>query len=177
MLETILVIDDDAETRQSIAGTLESKDHLVFFAGGEDAAVIMARRINPGLIFVSPAVAGGKGFEICKKIHGTEQLKYVPIIILSAFEGADDPDFTSLCGIVASLPKPFTPEALLARTQDALSRAPQETVGAETVVDPGTPEEETFEEAVEPRPRCTRPKSCCCSRRVNPIMGLRKKSR
>ncbi len=149
MPETILVIDDDADTRQSIALTLESKDYLVFFAGGEDVAVIMARRINPALIFLNPAVAGGNGLEICKRIHGTEQLKDVPIIVLSAFEGAKDPHFRSLYGSVDALPAPFTTEDLLARTTDALSSTPPETAEADAVVDAEPPGEQTIKEAAE----------------------------
>lgn len=138
MLETILVIDDDAETTQSIALALESMDYLVFSAGGEDTAIIMAGKVKPGLIFINPAVAGGKGLEICKRIHGMEQLKNVPIIVLSAFDGARDPHFTALYGIVDSLQKPFSHDDLFVKTRDALSVTPSD---MQPAADIGTAEE------------------------------------
>ncbi len=149
MLESILVIDDDTDARQSIAFTLESQDYLVFSAGDEDTALIMARRANPRVIFANLAVAGGKGLQICKRIHGMEQLKNVPIIVLSAFEGAKDPHFTSLYGIVDSLQKPFSPEDLSARVKDALSLTPSDMQPVVDLVDSGTADGRDPDEAVE----------------------------
>ncbi len=149
MLESILLIDDDTDARQSIAFTLESRDYLVFSAGGEDTAIIMATRVKPRVIFINPAVAGGKGLEICKRIHGMEQLKNVPIVVLSAFEGAKDPHFTSLYGIVDSLQRPFSPEDLFAKTKDALSLMPSHTQPVADIVDIEAAHEENPGETVE----------------------------
>ncbi|HWR58255.1 MAG TPA: response regulator, partial [Thermodesulfovibrionales bacterium] len=146
MLETILVIDDDSDARQSLALTLESRDYLVFSAAGEDTAIIMARRVNPKIIYINLAVAGGKGLEICKKIHGTDQLKNVPVIVLSAFDGAKDPKFTNLYGIVDSLQKPFSAEDIFAKTEHALSIKPAD---MQPVVPEAGPAEEEFSKDTE----------------------------
>ena len=119
--ETILVIDSDTETTQNIVSTLEAEDYLVFTAPSGEIGITMAKKVNPVLIFVNPAMAGTSGLEICKTIHGMELLKNVPIIALSAFEGVTDPRYASLYGIIDSLKKPFSPEELISKTRNVLS--------------------------------------------------------
>ncbi len=106
--ETILVIDTDAETTQQIVSTLESEDYLVFTAQSGDIGLTMAKKVNPLLIFVNPAMTGTSGLEVCKTIHSTKSLKNIPIVVLSTFEGATDPRYSALYGIIGSLKKPFT---------------------------------------------------------------------
>jgi DNA-binding response OmpR family regulator/outer membrane biosynthesis protein TonB len=122
--ETILLIDKDAEITQSIESTLESNDYLVFTAPSGDVGITMANKISPALIFVNPTVDGDIGLELCKTIHSTSHLTQVPIVVLSAFEGATDPKYASLYGIVDSLKKPFTPEELLSKTENLLLNKP-----------------------------------------------------
>lgn len=122
--ETILLIDKDAEITQSIESTLESNDYLVFTAPSGDVGITMANKISPALIFVNPTVDGDIGLELCKTIHSTPQLTQVPIVVLSAFEGATDPKYASFYGIVDSLKKPFTPDELLSKTENLLLNKP-----------------------------------------------------
>lgn len=119
--ETILVIDTDTETTQQIVSTLESEDYLVFTAQSGDVGLTMAKKINPLLIFVNPAMTGTSGLEVCKTIHSTKSLKNIPIVVLSTFEGATDPRYTALYGIVGSLKKPFSPEELVSKTREILA--------------------------------------------------------
>ncbi len=119
--ETILVIDTDSETTQQIVSTLESEDYLVFTAQSGDIGLTMAKKVNPLLIFVNPAMTGTSGLEVCKTIHSTKSLKNIPIVVLSTFEGATDPRYTALYGIVGSLKKPFSPEELVSKTKEILS--------------------------------------------------------
>jgi len=142
--KTILVIDTDTETTQKIISTLEAEDYLVFTAPGGDIGITMAKKVIPSLIFVNPSLAGTSGLEVCKTIHGMELFKNVPIIALSAFEGAMDPRYTSIYGIVDSLKKPFSPEELITKTKNVLAKKPFEAQPIETAeeyVDSGEGEE------------------------------------
>ncbi|HXX53451.1 MAG TPA: SPOR domain-containing protein [Thermodesulfovibrionales bacterium] len=126
MFETILIVDNDAENTRRMIETLEARDYLVFTAPNRDAALTMARKVHPRLIFVNPAMPEGGGLELCSTIHGAEDFKEIPIIVLSTFEGAADPRYTSLYGIVDSLKTPFAPEELISKTDDVFSRQPVE---------------------------------------------------
>ncbi len=119
--ETILVIDPDTDTTQKIVSTLESEDFLVFTAPNGEVGITMAKKVNPALIFVNPAMGGTSGLEVCKTLHSIETLENVPIVVISAFEGSMDPRYKSIYGIVDSLKKNFTIEELIAKTQSALS--------------------------------------------------------
>lgn len=119
--ETILLIDTDSETEEMVVSTLETEGYLVFTAPGGDVGVTMAEKVGPSLIFVNAAAAGRGGLEICKTIHDVKSLKNVPIIILTSFEGAMDPRYTSLYGIVDFLKKPFSPQELIEKTGNVLA--------------------------------------------------------
>lgn len=119
--ETILVIDPDTDTTQKIVSTLESEDFLVFTAPNGEVGITMAKKVNPALIFVNPAMGGTSGLEVCKTLHSIETLENVPIVVISAFEGSMDPRYKSIYGIVDSLKKNFTIEELVAKTKSALS--------------------------------------------------------
>ena len=119
--KTILAIDTDAETTQQIVSVLEAEDYLVFTAPNGNIGIAMAKKVNPSLIFINPALSGTSGLEVCKTIHGTEQLKDIPIVVLSSFEGAMDQRYAEVYGIVDSLKKPFTTKELISKTGNVLS--------------------------------------------------------
>lgn len=119
--KTVLVIDTDTETTQQIVSILEAEDYLVFTAPNKDIGLAMAKKVNPSLIFINPSLSGTSGLEVCKTIHGTEQLKDIPIVVLSSFEGAMDQRYAEAYGIVDSLKKPFTSKELISKTGNVLS--------------------------------------------------------
>jgi DNA-binding response OmpR family regulator len=124
--KAILVIDEDEGTSKVIVEALESEDYLVFTAPDGEIGITMAEKVKPALIFINPTMTEMSGLEVCKNIHDTESLKQVPIVTLSAFQGAMDPRYSSVYGIVGSLKKPFTPEELKEKTEQILSREPDE---------------------------------------------------
>ncbi len=119
--ETIFLVDVDEENEQKIASTLETEGYLVFTVSGSDISSAAAQKIKPSLIFVNPAASGSRGLETCEKIHKNESLQNVPIMVLTSYEGAMDPRYTDLYGIVDFLKKPFSPELLVEKTERALS--------------------------------------------------------
>jgi len=125
--KAILVIDSDTETSHEIVSTLESKDYLVFMSSTSEFAVAMAGKVKPALILVNPAMDGASGLEICMTLHEMDELKNVPIIALTSFEGEMDPRYRSEYGIVDLLRKPFTREELITKTMNTLSMKPPDT--------------------------------------------------
>jgi len=149
MFETILIIDNDTENTRRMIEALEARDYLVFTAPNRDAALTMVRKVRPRLIFVNPVMPEGGGLELCSIIHEEEEFKEVPIVVLSTFEGATDPRYASLYGIVDSLKTPCVPEELISKTEDVFLKQPAE---AQSVVsEPGEPVEGEGIEIIEPR--------------------------
>ncbi len=67
-LQTILVVDDEPEVRQSTAMLLEALDFTVVeAAGGRDALAILESDIGVNLLFVDVVLAGGvNGAELAR---------------------------------------------------------------------------------------------------------------
>ena len=100
---------------------LEAEDYLVFTAPNGNIGIAMAKKVNPSLIFINPALSGTSGLEVCKTIHGTEQLKDIPIVVLSSFEGAMDQRYAEAYGIVDSLKSPSLRKNSSQKTGNVLS--------------------------------------------------------
>jgi CheY-like chemotaxis protein/cell division protein FtsN len=119
--KTILVVDTDTETIQMIMSALESKGYLVFTSSDKDVSIKMAEKINPSLIFVNIEMSGTSGLGICKAIHDTEELKDIPIVVITPHEGATDPRYKTLYGIVDSLIEPFEKKEIISKTEKVLN--------------------------------------------------------
>jgi|Deesub1362A_J573_1020465.scaffolds.fasta_scaffold00027_102 DNA-binding response OmpR family regulator/cell division protein FtsN len=142
--KTILVIDKDSKAVSTITSTLEPKGYSVFSASSADVGLIMAKKMNPSLIFVNLATPGTNGLEICKRIHGIDYLKDVPIILLTLREGKLNPQYRTLYGIVGFLKKPLNPEEIILKTNLLLTPDTEETIQTEQP-EPEAEQEQTLQ--------------------------------
>ncbi|MEW6068132.1 MAG: response regulator [Nitrospirota bacterium] len=120
--KSILVIDNETEIIQSIMSSLESEGYLVFTSSDVDVSIKMADKIRPSLIFINIGIGGVSGLEACKKIHDSDILKSVPIIVITPHGGTIDSRLTSTYGIVDFLKKPFSNEELISKTIGAFAK-------------------------------------------------------
>lgn len=120
MKKTVLVIDNDTKAASLISKALEAEGYLVFAASSGEAAITMAKKVSPLLIFLNLATPGTNGLEICKAIHSIPVLKDTPLVLLTLRESKFDPRYKSLYGIIGFLKKPFSPEAAVEKTKSAL---------------------------------------------------------
>ena len=117
---TILVVDANEETEETIVSTLEAQGYLVFTASGRDISTGLAEKISPSLIYVKPAAISVEGFATCKLIHHTEKFKKVPILLLASLKGPLDPRYTTFYGVLDYLKLPLDPEEVLKKTAKIL---------------------------------------------------------
>src|SRR5437588_5731608 len=120
-MQTILVIDDDENLRDTIAVMLEQEGFRAVMAGDGKTGFDKAVTMKPDLVLVDLRLPGMSGVEICKQLRGG-QVK-TPIIVLSA--AGDEVDKVLLLEIGADdyVVKPFGTRALLARIRAVLRRA------------------------------------------------------
>jgi len=118
--KTVLVIDTDIETIQTIESTLESEGYNVFIASSKEASIATAKKVSPSLIYVNITIGSLSGLKVSKAIHEIESLKNIPIIIITPHGATIEPRYTLLYGIVDFLKKPFSPEELISKTIDVL---------------------------------------------------------
>jgi len=120
-MQTILVIDDDEELRDTIAVLLEREGFRPVLAADGQAGLDAAFASQPSLILVDLRMPGLSGTDVCKRIRAAGLP--VPIIVLSAV--GDELDKVLLLEIGADdyVVKPFGTRELLARIRAVLRRA------------------------------------------------------
>ena len=115
----ILVVDDDADVRESVAEMLAERGWSTETAvDGQDAIEqLLASRAPPDLIVLDLKMPRRSGWEVLDVLRRSTTLTQVPIVVLSAYL-AFPPQ-----GAVAWLRKPVNPEEL-AQTVTRLAQDP-----------------------------------------------------
>jgi DNA-binding response OmpR family regulator len=129
-MQTVLVIDDDNNLRDTVGIMLEREGFRPVLAGDGSTGFEQALALQPGLILVDLKMPGLSGVEVCKQLRARGMK--TPLIVLSA--AGEEMDKVELLDIGADdyMVKPFRVRELLARIRAVLRRAtPEETVVVE----------------------------------------------
>jgi adenylate cyclase len=122
MARTILIVDDDADVRETLQLVLEPEGHDVLQAEGGQQAIALANAFQIDAFLIDVKMPRMNGLDLCRAIRGMEQYRNTPIIFLTGDhdEAVLEEAFTS--GGDDFLNKPFTPAALRARLKSHLQR-------------------------------------------------------
>lgn len=118
MNETIYIIDDDKDLRESIAEILERNDFEAIPFESAESALKKAKIIRPSLVIVDnmmPGVTGMAFIPILKK-----EFPNVKIIMITAFSTVDNAVAAMKSGADDYLAKPFKRDELLASVRRSL---------------------------------------------------------
>jgi len=119
----ILVIEDDSSIRLGLEDTLRAKGYDVLVAGRGDEGLETADTVRPDLIILDIMLPDTDGFEVCRKLKSSADLRQIPVIILSA-RGAELDRVRGLeLGADDYVTKPFSLMELLARVAVVLRRS------------------------------------------------------
>src|SRR5438477_6266089 len=125
-MEKILIVDDDAELRETVSILLERERFIPIQAVDGQSGLEKAFSMKPNLLIVDLRLPGLSGIEVCKQLRANRVT--TPIIVLSA--AADEVDKVLLLEVGADdyVVKPFGTRELLARIRALLRRSsPEET--------------------------------------------------
>jgi len=104
---TVLVIDDEAVTRITLAALLEKSNYRVEMAEDGIQGIEMAQQINPDVILLDIMMPRMNGYDVCKRIRLDPEIGEIPIIMITALDDRD----AKLNGLAAGaddfLAKPF----------------------------------------------------------------------
>ena len=129
-MQTVLVIDDDINLRDTVGVMLEREGFRPVLASDGESGFEQAIALQPELILVDLKMPGLSGDEVCKQLR--DRGMKTPLIVLSA--AGEEMDKVELLDIGADdyMVKPFRVRELLARIRAVLRRAaPEETVVVE----------------------------------------------
>ncbi|MBV9264689.1 MAG: response regulator transcription factor [Acidobacteriaceae bacterium] len=118
--QRILIVDDDAELRETVSILLEREGFVPLEAVDGRSGLDKAVTVKPSLMLVDLRLPGMTGIELCKEIRANRLP--LPIIVLSAV--GDEVDKVLLLEVGADdyVVKPFGARELLARIRAVLRR-------------------------------------------------------
>lgn len=108
----VLVVDDSPTLRMAVAEILESRQYRVVQAADGMQALTRLREITPALVLLDITMPHLDGYQICKVIKAHEELRNVPVIMLSGKDGFFDKVRGRMAGAVDYITKPVEPETL-----------------------------------------------------------------
>ena len=80
----VLVVDDDAKTRDMLRRTLQKAGWTVAEAANGSEAIEALEHAKPALVLLDLMMPGMDGFEVLERLHGDETWRDVPVIIVTA---------------------------------------------------------------------------------------------
>ena len=113
--QLVLVVDDQEINRDALGITLEDDYDVIFACNGKEALEqIHAHEADLSIVLLDLMMPVMNGFEVLEHVQGDEQLKSIPIIVLTAEKSAELQALQM--GAADFITKPFDmPEIILAR--------------------------------------------------------------
>jgi two-component system alkaline phosphatase synthesis response regulator PhoP len=123
MAQRILVVDDDKQIVRLVKTYLEEANYSVLAAyDGEDALRVI-RHERPDLVVLDVQLPGKDGWEITQTLRAQENLRTIPILMLTARIEDTDKILGLELGADDYLTKPFNPREVVARVRAILRRS------------------------------------------------------
>ncbi|MDO4511769.1 MAG: ATP-binding protein [Bacteroidales bacterium] len=120
-LPSVLVVEDDKDISYYIGSQLQSKYNVYFATNGEEGFA-MASEIMPSLIISDVMMPVCDGFEFCQRLHQSEVLNHIPVIILTAKTDDRDRIKALQVGVDNFMNKPFNSEELALRVDHLIAQ-------------------------------------------------------
>ncbi len=108
-----LVVDDSTSMRRIIIRTLKELGCTeILEAASANAALPLLDELEIDFIVCDWNMPGMKGIDLLRMVRGSEKLKDLPFLMVSAESDTDMMLEAIQCGVSNYLPKPFKPEIL-----------------------------------------------------------------
>ena len=117
-MSKILVVDDDPDILSVMEILLSMKGFQVEVTARGDNTFSKIESFHPDLILLDVLISGHDGRTICKEIKENEELRHIPVLMLSAHPGAAAT--ISDYGADGFISKPFDVDKLLREINDQL---------------------------------------------------------
>jgi two-component system cell cycle response regulator DivK len=136
LLPTILVVDDDTDSRLIYSEYLRAQGWLTFTAADGRSALDKIAELAPDAIVLDLAMPRVDGWTVLKQLRESSWTAAIPVIVVTASMNARDEAFQAGCD--AFLLKPCPPETLLLQLRGLFRIRPNARVGQQ-VLDPHRP--------------------------------------
>jgi DNA-binding response OmpR family regulator len=132
---TLLVVEDDAALRDTIAYNLRREGYHVVTAADGVAALQLAAQQPPSLVLLDLMLPRLDGLDVCRQLRAKPETAHVPILMLTARGEESDKVVGLELGADDYVTKPFSWNELRARVRALLRRGDQPVAVATAAAD------------------------------------------
>ena len=118
----LLVVDDNADARETLAMLLEASGYEVQTAANATAALEVAERIRPELALLDIGLPGMDGYALAARLRATPQLQPLRLVALTGYGSESAAARAREAGFDEHLVKPTEPDLLMQTLQRLLQR-------------------------------------------------------
>ncbi len=120
--ELVLVIDDSPTITKVVQLVLTKAGYQVATAPDGEAGLEAVRAQRPQLILLDFVMPRMNGYQFCRELVADPKLRDIPVVLMSAKGDQVGERFVKVMGIVDYITKPFSPEAITAVVQHAITK-------------------------------------------------------
>lgn len=113
----ILIVEESLNQAEQLKRILEQHNHQVSVERNGKLALASMRQRKPKIVISPIRMPKMDGYELCRKIKADEELKDIPVILLTSLSDATDIIRGLECGADNFITKPYDEELLLSRIE------------------------------------------------------------
>jgi CheY-like chemotaxis protein len=136
MPSRVLVVDDSPTIRKVVGGILARAGFEIGTAGDGAQALVALKREKFDLALVDFVMPKLNGFELCRKLREDDELKALPVVLMSVKADKIRHNFLRQTGAIDAITKPFDPRALVMTVEEALKKVGEGKVRRDPSVPP-----------------------------------------
>ncbi len=121
MPTVILVVDDEPQILQQVAGLLEDEGFEVLTAGDGESALRLVGEVTPDLVLLDIALPGMDGLEVLQELK--RQAPTLPVVMVSAYGSVENAVRATRLGAYDFIEKPPHADKILLTVRNALELA------------------------------------------------------
>ena len=118
---TVMVIDDSISTRRALSQVMKDAGYEIMTAKDGIEAIGLMEKKSPSIILVDFEMPRMNGIELTSHVRGTEQLKHIPIIMITSRSTDKHKQLAFDMGVNRYTTKPFSEDILLDDVASLLS--------------------------------------------------------
>ncbi len=141
MATTILIIDDEANLRKTLAEILRARGYSILEADDGSSAIDLMRSTLPDLIFSDWRMPKVDGEQLLQYLHSHPQLASVPVIVMTAYGSSHSAIEAMRLGAYDFITKPFDLDEIVVTAERALGHSSlnREVLRLHSISAPGQP--------------------------------------
>jgi len=105
--QKILVVEDNQDNRELVVKVLKINGYKVIEAVDGEEALEKTKTENPDLILMDLFIPKIDGYEVTRRLKSDKDLKYIPVIALTAHAMKGDMEVALAAGCDGYMPKPI----------------------------------------------------------------------